>query len=260
MADHTNSSILKPAIIRSEKFASFPNLVHGVSTKLGGNTLPPFFNNMSFKVGDDEERVRTNRNKFFSSLGIEQSNLAIPQQIHSDNVMIINTPGYYENTDALITSEKNVFLIISTADCYSILIYDKEREIVSAVHSGWRGTHKKILSKTANVLLNEIGCRKKDLGFFIGPGICRDHFDVGEDVAEMFDKKFINRKNEKYFIDFKEHILNQLHEIGISHSQIDVSPYCTYEEKDYLHSYRRDRTNSGRMFSVIGMRSPSLSS
>jgi len=245
----------KPPILISETLVSSPGLIHGISTMIGGNEQPPFYNNMSYKVGDDKERVQSNRNNFFSPLGIDQSRLAIPQQVHSDNVKIISEPGYYENTDALITSEKNLFLIISTADCYSIFIYDRVRNIIAAVHSGWRGSQKKILSKTVNILSKEMGCSIEDLNFFIGPGICAGHFEVGKDVSEMFDNKFVMHNKGKYFVDLKEHILDQLHESGITPEQTEVSPLCTYEEKGYLHSYRRNRINSGRMFSVIGMKS-----
>jgi hypothetical protein len=247
--------MLKPAIIKSKILSPFTNLIHGISTKLGGNERPPFYNNMSFKIGDVKELVQSNRNKFFSSLGIDQSKLAIPQQVHSDEVKIISKPDYYENTDALITTESGVFLIISTADCYSVLIHDNKRMAVAAVHSGWRGTQKKILTKAINLMLSDIDCNKNDLSIFIGPGICKEHFEVGKDISEMFDEKFIEHINGKYYVDLKEQILNQLYYLKISRKQIEVSPFCTFQENGYLHSYRRDRERSGRMFSVIGMKS-----
>ena len=137
-------------IIRSEILSRFTKITHGISTKLGGNPSPPYYNNMSFKVGDDEENVRSNRNKFFGVLGIDQKLLAIPQQVHSDEIMIIDKPGYYEGSDGLITSCKNVYLIISTADCYSVMIYDSANEVIANIHSGWRGTQKGIVTKQHN--------------------------------------------------------------------------------------------------------------
>lgn len=244
----------KPVILKSDVISTFPGLIHGISTCLGGSTDPPYLNNMSFKVGDDKERTQSNRDKFFTTLGIDQTKLAIPQQVHSGNVKVISAPGFYPDTDALITTEKELFLIISTADCFSILIHDDKRPAVAAVHSGWRGTQKKILTSVISTLLSETGCNQNDLHFFIGPGICKEHFEVGKDVSEMFDKKYVTLKNGKYFVDLNEHILDQLRSFDIPSTQIDISPYCTFEEAGYLHSYRRDKTNSGRMFSVIGMR------
>jgi YfiH family protein len=239
-------------IIYSEILTLFPEIVHGMSTKFGGN--PPYYNNMSFKVGDDQENVRNNRNKFFSALGIDQKLLAIPQQVHSDEIMIIDKPGYYEGCDGLITSSENVYLIISTADCFSVMMYDPAHKIAANIHSGWRGTQKKIVTKAVNLMKKELGTKSGDLYVFVGPGISTEYFEVGEDVANLFEKKYVQRRNEKYYVDLKADISDQLNALGIIKSHLEIYPYCSYNMKDYLHSYRRDRGKSGRMYSVIGMR------
>lgn len=241
-------------IITSSILSGFPGLVHGISTKQCGKRNSPFCNNMSFKVGDDEANVIQSREKFFSSLGIEQNALAIPQQIHSDNVFPIDKSGYYKNADGLITQTPDVYLIISTADCYSVLIYDKSNKAIGNIHSGWRGTQKKIVTKAVEMMKNEFRSKPENLAVFIGPGIACDNFEVGSEVAEMFEEKYSVKKKGKYFIDLRQHILDQLNYLGIENSQIEVFKDCTFNGKDYLHSYRRDREKSGRMFSVIGMR------
>ena len=241
-------------IIRSEILSRFTKITHGISTKLGGNPSPPYYNNMSFKVGDDEENVRSNRNKFFGVLGIDQKLLAIPQQVHSDEIMIIDKPGYYEGSDGLITSCKNVYLIISTADCYSVMIYDSANEVIANIHSGWRGTQKGIVTKAVDMMKREFGIRNNDLYVFVGPGISTANFEVGEDVAKLFKDKYTQRRNGKYFVDLKADISDRLNAFGISNSHLEIYPHCSYDMKDYLHSYRRDRNVSGRMYSVIGMK------
>lgn len=242
-------------IITSSNLSAFQGLIHGISSKPGGNNGSPFCNNMSFKVGDDESNVRENRRIFFDSLGINHSSLAIPQQVHSDNVLCIDKPGCYKDADGLITQTANVYLIISTADCYSVLIYDKSNKAIGNIHSGWRGTQKKIVTKAFEMMKNEFGGKPENFAVFIGPGISRDNFEVGGEVAEMFEEKYSVKRNGKYFIDLKQNIFDQLKNSGIKNSQMEAYPNCTYNEKDFLHSYRRDREKSGRMFSVIGMRS-----
>ena len=241
-------------IITSAILSPFPELVHGISTKLGGNKQPPFYNNMSFKVGDEEADVRENREKFFGSLGIKPNLLAIPQQVHSDKVKIINKAGFYPECDGLITQARDVYLIISTADCYSVFMYDKTNKVIGNIHSGWRGTQKKIVSSSIKLMFKEFGTRTEDISVFIGPGICARNFEVGGDVAEMFAEKYAVKQNGKYFIDLKQHIVDQLNSLGIENKQIESYNACTFENEDYLHSYRRDGDKSGRMFSVIGMR------
>ena len=241
-------------IIRSEILSKFTEIKHGISTKLGGNPSPPYFNNMSFKVGDDEGNVKSNRNKFFGLLGINQKQLAIPQQVHSDEIKIIDKPGYYKGSDGLITSGKNVYLIISTADCYSVMMYDSVNKVIANIHSGWRGTQKGIVTKAIDLMKSEFGTKSDDLYVFVGPGISTGNFEVGEDVAKLFKEKYTERKNGKYFVDLKGDISDRLNAFGISNSHLEIYPHCSYDMKDYLHSYRRDRNNSGRMYSVIGMK------
>lgn len=245
----------KRIIIHSAIFKQFPELTHGISTKLGGYDKPPFFNNLSYVVGDDENNVKSNREKFFSSLEIDIKKLAIPKQIHSSNLQVIDKPGLYTETDALITNSKNVFLFVSIADCYPILVYDRKNQVVSAVHSGWRGTQKRILTHTINKMYDEFKSVSSDLFVFIGPGISKEHFEVGEEVANQFDDKYCERRNGKHFIDLRANLIDQLYDLKIPSHNIDIHPMCTYKEKDYLHSYRRDKDKSGRMFAVIGMKS-----
>jgi polyphenol oxidase len=241
-------------IINPSIFSTNKNLICGLSTKLGGNPNPPFYNNLSFWVNDDKETVQKNRDIFFDNLGINQSLLAIPQQTHSDTVQIVTKPGYYRNTDGLITKEKNLFLIISTADCFPVLIYDRSKQVVAAIHSGWRGTQKEIIKKALNLMINELECKPENLFVFIGPGICAEHFEVGKEVAEMFKAEYVIKNSEKYYVKLKDIILQQIKSFYIPDENIESSTDCTYHNDALLHSYRRDKENSGRMFSVIGMK------
>lgn len=241
--------INKPSI-----YSKFRTLICASSTKQGGNPYPPFYNNLSFWVNDVKETVQQNRDIFFDNLGINQSLLAIPQQIHSDNVQIVNLPGYYKNTDGLITKTKNIFLIISTADCYPVMIYDRSKEVVGAIHSGWRGTQNGIVTKALNLFINEFSSEPEDLIIYVGAGICSEHFEVGKEVAEMFEPEYVINSSGKYYVNLQYKILHQIKSFEIPDTNIESSRDCTYHNNILLHSYRRDKEKSGRMFSVIGMK------
>jgi copper oxidase (laccase) domain-containing protein len=88
----------------------------------------------------------------------------------------------------------------------------------------------------------------------VGAGISRDKFEVGEDVANLFEEKYRAGTNGKFFVDIKQVIAGQIKNKGIPDENIEISELCSYCSSDYLHSYRRDGDKSGRMFSVIGMR------
>ena len=227
-------------------------LIHGISTKAGG--APPFYNNLSKHVGDDEINVKHSRDKFFGELGIDPARLVHASQVHSSNVKIVTSPGLYKEIDGLVTAEKNLFLVISVADCLPVMIYDNRNQIAANIHAGWRGTQKKIVSRAIEILISECSSRPEDLSAFLGPCISQKNYESGEDVAGLFDSKFVNKQNGKYYIDILSDNIEQLKSFGIKEKRIETSGLCTYEENSLLHSYRRDKDKSGRMFAVIGIK------
>lgn len=242
-------------IITSKLLSSHTNIIHGISTKTGGE--PPYYNNLSKHVGDEPKTVKKNRERFFGSLGIDETSLVHANQVHSDGVTVVNSPGLYPNTDALITQKAGLYLVISVADCMPVMIYDPERKVIANVHSGWRGTQKNIAGKTIDVMINEFGSKTGDMIVFMGPAISKKNFEVDQDVAEMFGKKYVEIKTGtagKFVVDTGQIVYDSLISAGVMPQNIESYPLCTYDETETLHSYRRDRNLSGRMFAVIGMK------
>jgi len=215
--------------------------------------MPPFYNNLSKHVGDSEENIVQNRSRFFGSLGIDPSRLVHGNQVHSNNVIIVSEPGLYKESDGFITTDKNLFLVISVADCLPVMIYDKKNRIAANIHAGWRGTQKKIVSRAMEILFSEFSSKTEDIRIFLGPCIGRINFEVGEEVAEMFDDEFTEKRNGKYYVDIAGDNLAQIKSYGIKDKNIENCGLCTYDNAENLHSYRRDKERSGRMFAVIGM-------
>lgn len=240
-------------IIRSELFAQFPEIVFGFSTKIGLNRPAPFYFNMSLTVGDDEILVRQNRESFFNQLGLTTANVAIQKQIHSDIITEVSCGGLVGESDALITKNKGIGLAISSADCVPIFIYDRQNEIVVGIHSGWRGTQKQVLKKTLAKLESEFKSKPENLFAYIGPSVSLLNYEIGDEVAVQFDKKYILEQDKKLFLDVVKVNLDFLTDFGMELKQIEVSPLCSYKENKLLHSYRRDGVNSGRALGVIAM-------
>jgi polyphenol oxidase len=240
-------------IIKSSLFQKFPNIIFGLSTKVGLNRTEPFFFNMSLTVGDDPEIVRANREAFYNELGLTIEKIAIQKQIHSDIVTIVSEPGLVGESDAMITTQKGIGLAISTADCTPVFIYDKKNEIIAAVHSGWRGTKKQILRKTILILLEQFNCSPSDLLVYIGPSICQKNYEVGDEVVKLFNRKYLKSVGNKFYLDIPGINKDVLLDLGIQESNIEISSLCSYEE-EYLQSFRRDGKKSGRALGVIAMR------
>lgn len=241
--------IIKPFI-----FHRFPEIIFGFSTKFGHNTKPPYFFNLSYNVGEEKEIVEINRKLFFNELGLNDEMVSYQKQIHKDFIREVNSYGNCGESDALITTKKNLALAISSADCPAIFIYDSKHQIIAAVHSGWRGTEKKILRKTINRLKNGFHSDASDLVCYIGPSISQQNYEVNEEVAKKFEKEFVMKKKNKFYLDLAVANYKMLIDEGVKKVNIQVSTLCSYEYVNLLHSYRRDGNKSGRSLGIIAMK------
>ena len=234
-------------------FSKFPEVITGVSTKIGAGRQAPYFFNMSFSVGDNENVVKENRRLFFESLGIKPGSVAYQKQVHEDKISFVTQGGQVGESDAMITDKPGIGLAVSVADCVPVLLYGPIKKIISAVHSGWRGTEKKILLKTLNEL-KKYGCKTESLIAYIGPSISKNVYEVGKEVAELFEEKYLKRKGDKFLLNVAGVNYDILLDAGVKKNNIELSSLCTFSMKDILHSYRRDGNKSGRSYAVIALR------
>jgi hypothetical protein len=241
-------------IIRSQILNQFNNITFGFSTKIGLERKPPYYFNMSHSEGDDAEIVEQNRESFAQRLGLQAKNVAYQKQVHCDKIQIVDSGGTQGESDAMITNKTDVALAISSADCCAIFIYDPVNKVIAAVHSGWRSSDKKILAGTLKILHKKFGSSYKDLYCYIAPSISQKNYEVGEEVAKLFKKKYLKKNNEKYLMDVAGINKGMLIKKGIPRKQIQSSSLCTYEEEKLLHSYRREGQKSGRAFGIIAMK------
>ena len=248
--------ILQMIIGSASIFSRFDELKFFISTKCGGVSPPPYFLNLSFNVNDSVQNVERNRKLFFGTINVKQDDIAFTTQIHSDIVTVVQNAGIYPNCDGLITNKNGLFLSISIADCVPIFLYDCSKHIIAAVHSGWRGSKNKIILKAIKVMEKEFCSYTKDIFAYIGYSASKCCYEVGSDVAFQFGEKYYQRKDEnKFLLDIKSFNHDILTESGVPKEQIETSEFCTICNPNFLHSYRRDGKNAGRMFGVIGMNS-----
>ena len=241
--------IIKPYI-----FNKFPEIIFGFSTKIGGNEKSTFDFNLSYSVGDNKSIVDSNRELFLKAIGLDAKKVGYQRQTHSDIIKVINHAGDNGESDALITKGKNLGLAIIVADCTPIFIYDFENKVIAAVHSGWRGTEQKILYKTLIKLKENFDTKPDNLFVYMGPSISTINYEVGKEVAEKFNNKYIVQKNGKLFLDVSQINYDMLIEFGIPQNQIQKSELCTFEFGSLLHSFRRDGIKSGRSLGVIAIK------
>lgn len=241
-------------IIQSKILSQFPEIRNGFSTKIGLKRIAPFYFNMSHSVGDEDKNVSENRDRFFSEMGFKTSSVIMQNQTHSDIVRIVGRNSVYKESDAMITCERGIGLAVSSADCGAILVFDNENKVIAGVHSGWRGTKKKILEKTLHTMAREFNSKPENLFSYLAPCISGENYEVGNEVAELFDSKYIYVKENSLYLDIKSANRDMLIDFGISETQIEISEFCSFAEKSLLHSYRRDGSVSGRALALIALK------
>ncbi|MBU1100850.1 MAG: peptidoglycan editing factor PgeF [Bacteroidetes bacterium] len=241
-------------IIRSKIFSTYPELIFGFSTKVGLDRKSPYYFNMSHTVGDDKNIVEENRKAFYSELGLSEERVAFQYQIHSEIISTVNSGGTVGESDALITSEKNLGLAISSADCAAIFLYDRANKVIAGVHSGWRGSEKRILEKTIQKLIDEYGSDPQNIIAYLGPSVSQFNYQVGGEVAEKFDSKYILKTDNMLFLDVAGASYDMLLKAGVPKKNIEMSELCSVESYDLLHSYRREGARSGRAWGIIAMK------
>jgi len=244
-------------------FKKSPSLLHAVTTKLYDH---PHTFSLALHTGDPAQNIVANRNKLSALLGHEHTlHFVVANQTHSDNIKLItkketrgweNLSDAIEDCDALITDLKGVVLNVLTADCVPVLLYDTKKEVVAAIHAGWKGTKAHIVSKTVQKMQKAYGCDPKDIVAGIAPSIGRCCYEVGKEVAEQFFDipEGFTPKGEKYMLDLPFINKQQLLEAGVQELHIEMSGTCTACDVDHFFSYRREHGCSGRFMSMIGMK------
>lgn len=190
-------------------------------------------------------------------------------QVHDVRVAVLDNPDFtpeqFEGYDAMITNLSGIAIGVRSADCIPILLYDPVHKAAAAVHSGWRGTVARILANVIDRMSSAYGTKSSDLLAVIGPGICSDCFQVGEEVALKFKQagfnldaiwSFRGPKNGNsmeggHHIDLKEACRQTLTECGVKEENIQASTLCTYDDNHLFYSARKEGIECGRNISFI---------
>lgn len=237
----------------------YRKLLHFVSTRDGGISEGGHYSlNLSFRVNDDPYNVKWNRELIARSFGIAQGQLVFASQTHDDKVAVIDKTFlelreedqnlFLQGVDAMVTNQKDTCICILTADCASILLYDPVTPAVGIAHAGWKGTVSKIAGKTVTAMAKNYGSNPGNIIAAIGPCISAGSFEVGEEVATIFENTFTNkdaivlRKPEwpKPHVDIVAANCETLTEAGIKAENIETSGICTFQNDDIFFSARKN--------------------
>jgi len=179
------------------------------------------------------------------------------RQVHSAVChRVTEAPTHPPTGDALLSSTPGLLLAVRTADCLPILIVDERRRAVAAVHAGWRGSAAALSSKAVQAMAEEFGSQPEDLQAAVGPGICGGCYEVGPEVARRFAAWMpqLAEVTSPVHLDLAEVNRLQLVQAGVPPDRIFQGAPCACRGGAEFWSYRRERSEAGRMLSVIGIK------
>lgn len=240
---------------------------HCFSTRHGGVSTGDLSSlNLGANRGDDPENVKENYRRICAAMGVETASLVFARQTHSDIVLSVGAENCgegldrtdYPVRDGLITNTPGVTLVVFTADCAPVLLYDPKKKAIGAVHSGWRGTAQCITTRAVEAMQAAFGTDPKDLLCAIGPAIGKCCFETHADVPNAMRSSMgqaaeaaIFPKGEKFLVDNRELIRLQLTGCGVKEENIDISADCTACEPERFWSYRKVGNRRGALAAMI---------
>lgn len=240
---------------------------HCFTTRMGGVSKNEYAElNLRTNCDDDINNVWKNFKIICDEIGINYKNLVFSKQVHEDIIYDaakddagngITKPNKLESADGLICGEPGIPLVIFSADCVPLFFLDKKERVIALSHSGWKGTVKNIAAKTVNKMLNEYNSRPENIICAIGPSIGECHFEVGDEVAEIFAGVaggVLNKYGEKYHVNLQKTIINQLTDCGIKADNITNTGICTYCNSDILFSHRKTGGKRGSLAAIMQLK------
>ena len=245
-------------------------LVHGVSTRLHGSSAKPFHSlNLGLHTGDNPENVLHNRKLFAAAVGVDAQAVVTAQQVHEDTIGIIKTASLdsanareyqrtFAATDALITVESSIPLMLFFADCVPVLFFEPVKRVVAISHAGWKGTVARIAAKTLTKMKSEYNINPQDCLIGIGPSIGQCCYEVDDTVISKLRQefasdwsKFVIPRNERWMLDLWKVNEMQLLEAGAKQQNILTSGVCTSCNNSLFYSHRTEKGKTGRLGAVI---------
>lgn len=212
--------------------------------------------NLGDHVDDDVLSVRHNRALLRSYLPSEPYWL---KQVHGVRPIWIDNDDTHLEGDAALSRCGGRVCAILVADCLPILLCDSVGSVVGAVHAGWRGLAGGVIENT----ISEMVRKDAEIIAWLGPAIGPKHFEVGEEVREVFLKHdsasssaFTSTSNgKKWYADLFTLARQRLKDVGVN--RVYGGDECTFSNPERFYSYRRDGI-TGRMAALIWLADTAL--
>ncbi|MCR5271430.1 MAG: peptidoglycan editing factor PgeF [Lachnospiraceae bacterium] len=259
-------------VLKFKKLENTGIVKHCFTTRLGGVSTGIYESmNLGPRLDDDLKNVKENYRRVGNILGVGVETMVLSKQTHTTNVRVITKEDagngtVRENTftdvDGMVTNEKNITLSTHFADCVPLFFVDPVHKAIGLSHSGWRGTVNRMGRCTIEKMISEYGTDPKDLVCAIGPSICKDCYEVGEELYHSFkesfggrtDELFEKKENSKYMLDLWRANEIVLIDAGVKEENIATTNICTCCNSKLLFSHRASKGKRGLLGAFLALK------
>jgi YfiH family protein len=258
-----------------ESFEAHARLNAVVTTRHGGVSTGPYASlNLGGATGDDPQHVRENRKRAAWTIGKQPHHLVFAKQVHGSHVAHVpagHDAGAFDDTDALVTNATQTPLVILTADCAAIFLYDPVHHAIGIAHAGWRGTVAGIAGETVAQMSEKFGSSPADIIAGIGPSIGPCCYEVGDEVIFAVEARLPDYTEEilvdpdmasagsfrasvnegrRHFDLWRANEL-VLNDAGVPEQNIEMARLCTSCRTDLFYSHRAEKGVTGRFGGIL---------
>lgn len=259
--------------VEFEIFSEFKSSITAVfSTRIGGISKGVYESmNLSFTTGDSRENVLQNFALFSDAINTNYDELVLSSQYHNNNIRVVTKDDMgkgmtkeqdYKDIDGLVTNVIGIPLVTFHADCSPIYIYDPLKNAIGLAHAGWKGTSLEICGEMIEKMIKEFSTDPKNLKVVIGPSICGECYEIGDDVKSVFDRMSLdvsdcvkyNESVSKYYLNIP--LINRKIALdkGVLSENIQISNICTKTNLDTFFSHRGHGSKRGGQAAVMQLK------
>lgn len=274
-----NNDHIKVNQYKQIEYLTFPLLEqagmvrHLFSTRAGGVSEGIYASmNLSYARGDKKEAVDENFRRIAEIFQTTPDHIVCSKQTHTTNIRRVTMqdmgkgvtrPFDYDEIDGLVTDEPGIVLCTSYADCVPLYFVDPENQAIGLAHSGWRGTVNRMGAVMVRTMQEIFGSKPQELLAAIGPSICQECYEIGEEVAENFRESFLGewqyllkdgKEAGKYQLDLWEANRRILLNAGVLPEHLAVTDVCTCCNKEVLFSHRASNGKRGNLAAFLELR------
>jgi hypothetical protein len=239
--------------------------IQGFTTRHEGVSRPPYNSlNLGLSTLDSSHSVEGNRSLLTRAFGTRMENLVTVTQVHGADLLVLDEPNddfsHFQKLecDGIVTNQTGIMIGICVADCVPILLLDPVKQVIAALHAGWKGTAQGIARKGVEAMVSVFGSDPGQILAAIGPAISACCYEVDAPVAEAFRtspmqfESFAKSSGPgTWRLDLSEANRQQLYRAGLEEKNVEANPLCVSCEKDLFFSYRRDKGETGRQMGFI---------